>query len=69
MTGIFSDAAVDGFMSCSGEGLGLMCAVWSVSAIWRGIEEDILEKWSGVQHQFVLYLRVDLDLLSRVTGV
>ena len=33
-TGSFSDAAVEGLMSCSTLGEWLMCAVWSVSAIW-----------------------------------
>lgn len=33
-TGSFSDAAVEGFMSCSMLGEWMMCAVWRVSAIW-----------------------------------
>jgi len=35
--GIFSEAAVDGFRSCRGDGLRWMCAVWIVSAICVGM--------------------------------
>ncbi len=41
LTGILSDAAVEGLMSCSGEGLKFMDAVWMVSAISSG-SEDIM---------------------------
>lgn len=47
-TGCFSEAAVVGLRSCVGEGLRFMDAVWIVSAIWRGTEEDILVVFRGV---------------------
>lgn len=40
-TGSFLDAAVDGLRSCLGDGDRLMCAVCTVSASWRGMEDAI----------------------------
>lgn len=37
LTGTLSDAAVDGFKSCRGDGLRWICAVWIVSAICVGM--------------------------------
>jgi hypothetical protein len=42
VTGCLDDAAVEGFKSWAASGARLICAVWIVSAIWRGMEEDML---------------------------
>lgn len=42
VTGCFWEAAVEGLRSWFGEGSRFMEAVWIVSAIWRGREDDIL---------------------------
>lgn len=39
ITGSLLEVAVDGFISCSAEGSLLMCAVWMVSATWRGMDD------------------------------
>jgi hypothetical protein len=40
-TGTFSEAAVEGLMSCAGEGARFIEPVWMVSPISRGRESDI----------------------------
>jgi len=42
VTGVFLEAVVDGLTSCEGEGARFIEAVCIVSAIWRGMEEDML---------------------------
>lgn len=46
-TGSFSEAAVEGLMSCAGEGAGFIDAVWRVSPIWRARESDIVAVAGG----------------------
>lgn len=49
-TGSFLEAAVDGLMSCRGEGDRLMCAVCRVSASWRGMEVAIVMRlWRSTE--------------------
>lgn len=54
VTGVFWDAAVEGFTSCATEGEWFIEAVWIVSAIWRGMEEDIVVVFEALKRLVVI---------------
>jgi hypothetical protein len=63
-TGSFSEAAVEGLISCAGDGARFIDAVWMVSAISRGRESAILAVGGVLADQLCLEMELALRIFE-----